>query len=42
MVKKKELIREIRELEKLQKVKPKVLNPTETMGFGLLEEMSLQ
>lgn len=42
MVKKKELIREIRELEKLQKVKPKVLNPTETMGYGLLEEMSLQ
>lgn len=42
MVKKKELIREIRQLQKQQKVKPKVLNPTETMGFGLLQEMSLQ
>jgi len=39
--KKEELIRKIRELEKKPKDRTKVFDATETMGYGLLEEMSL-
>ncbi len=36
-----ELIRQIRELEKIPIVRTKGYDPTETGGHGLLEEMSL-
>jgi preprotein translocase subunit Sec63 len=35
------LIRQIRELEKIPIVRTKGFDPTETMGFGLLNEMSV-
>lgn len=39
--KRKELIKQIRELEKQPRKRTKGFDPTETMGYGLLEEMSL-
>jgi len=39
--KKEELIRQIRELEKIPIVRTKGYDPTETGGYGLLEEMSV-
>ncbi|KAL4453394.1 hypothetical protein ABPG74_017601 [Tetrahymena malaccensis] len=39
--KKEDLIRQIREAEKQPKVRTKGYDPTETMGYGLLEEMSI-
>lgn len=39
--KREELIRKIREAEALPRVRTKGYDPTETMGIGLLEEMSL-
>lgn len=39
--KKEELIRQIRELEKIPIVRMKGFDPTETGGYGLLEEMSI-
>lgn len=39
--KKEELIRQIRELEKIPIVRTKGFDPTETGGHGLLEEMSV-
>lgn len=39
--KKEELIRQIRELEKIPIVRTKGFDPTETGGYGLLEEMSI-
>ena len=38
---KQELIRQIRELEKIPIVRTKGFDPTETAGYGLLEEMSI-
>jgi len=38
---KQELIRQIRELEKIPIVRTKGFDPTETGGYGLLEEMSI-
>ncbi len=40
-LKRKELIMQIRELEKQPRKRTKGYDPTETMGYGLLEEMSL-
>lgn len=39
--KKEELIRQIRELERIPIVRTKGFDPTETSGVGLLEEMSI-
>lgn len=39
--KKEELIRQIRELEKIPIARTKGFDPTETGGYGLLEEMSI-
>jgi hypothetical protein len=39
--KKEELIRQIRELERVPIVRTKGFDPTETAGFGLLDEMSI-
>ncbi len=39
--KKKELIRQIRELERIPVKRTKGFDPTETLGHGLLEELSL-
>ncbi|EGR27662.1 hypothetical protein IMG5_191650 [Ichthyophthirius multifiliis] len=39
--KKEEIIRQIRELQKQPKQRTKGFDPTETMGYGLLQEMSL-
>jgi len=41
MMKKKELIAKIRELEKIPVPRTKAFDPTETGGHGLLEEMTL-
>ena len=41
MRKKEELIRQIRELERVPIVRTKGFDPTETAGFGLLDEMSI-
>ena len=41
MARKQELIRQIRELEKIPIVRTKGFDPTEAGGHGLLEEMSL-
>ena len=41
MRKKEELIRQIRELEKIPIVRTKGFDPTETGGYGLFEEMSI-
>lgn len=42
MKKKQELIRKIREIQKQPKQRTQGFDPTETMGLGLLEEMSLE
>lgn len=39
--KREELIRQIRELEKIPIVRTKGFDPTETGGYGLLDEMSI-
>ncbi len=39
--KREELIRQIRELERIPIVRTKGFDPTETSGVGLLEEMSI-
>lgn len=39
--KKEELIRQIRELERVPIVRTKGFDPTETAGYGLLDEMSI-
>lgn len=41
LARKEELIRQIRELEKIPIVRTTGYDPTETAGHGLLEEMSL-
>ena len=41
LARKEELIRQIRELEKIPIVRTTGFDPTETAGHGLLEEMSL-
>ena len=41
MARRQELIKQIRELEKIPIIRTKGFDPTEAGGFGLLEEMSV-